>query len=303
MADQGSTPGQLLRRALFSALALQNKALRTVADYAVMRHLAETTIDAGYRISSDRIDCDVPPETLEKLFRHVQAVWSKLGEIEPHFSVLSHPQYMPAAFARHQDAFYASGADEFGAALRRLETLGLIPRRDGRAVEFGCGAGRVTRQLANAFAQVVGYDVSPNLLRLAEERFENQGVRNVDLRRIESVETLAVPPHDFFYSKIVFQHNPPPIAKYFLDLMLGKLNVGGIAFFQLVTAMSDYRFDCDEYLSKMPNIGGKEIHALPQRQAFDIFERCGIVPREVVRDISAPGSNVISTLFVGQRVR
>lgn len=266
-----------------------------------MRTIAYYTIGAGYRIVPGKIDVDVPTKTLEQLFRHIQDVWSMLGDVEPHFSVFSHPQFKPEQFAQHEKTFYDSGATELSAAIERLQTLGIVPNAEGEAVEFGCGVGRVTRHLADRFSKVTGFDVSAGHLALARDYIDREGKDNVKLSRIETAQGFQVPKHDFFYSKIVFQHNPPPVAKYFLDKALKNLRVGGIATFQVITGMANYKFDCGEYLSQIPSLNNQELHALPQHHVFELFRRHGITPLEVVRDGSAPGFHVVSTLFTGRR--
>ena len=46
---------------------------------------------------------------------------------------------------------------------RQLEDLGVTVSR-GRALDFGCGAGRLTRALAARFESVVGVDVADAML-------------------------------------------------------------------------------------------------------------------------------------------
>jgi len=47
-----------------------------------------------------------------------------------------------------------------------------FPRPPARVLDIGCGAGRTTIGLAGRGYQVVGIDLSPNLLALARQRFE-----------------------------------------------------------------------------------------------------------------------------------
>ena len=71
------------------------------------------------------------------------------------------------------DAFFASGEAEIAEVLRLAETLG-YPRQHERALDFGCGVGRLTRALADSFEEAVGLDISAEMVRLARELNEDR---------------------------------------------------------------------------------------------------------------------------------
>jgi ubiquinone/menaquinone biosynthesis C-methylase UbiE len=82
------------------------------------------------------------------------------------------------------------------------------PPKQMKVLEIGCGAGRVTRALAELFGQVCAVDVSGEMV--AEARRALQDLNNVriernngwDLRVLGDIEV------DFAFSTIVFQHIP-----------------------------------------------------------------------------------------------
>jgi hypothetical protein len=53
----------------------------------------------------------------------------------------------------------------------------------------------------------------------------------------------AFEPCDAFYSKIVLQHNPPPLIGYLLRTLIRSLRRGGVGVFQVPTFYAGYRFD------------------------------------------------------------
>jgi SAM-dependent methyltransferase len=79
----------------------------------------------------------------------------------------------------------------------------------GRALDHGCGLGRVTRALASRFDEVVGVDVSPEMVRRAEELHSPAEFPNV---RFQATDGLHLPLEadsvDFLFSYEVFQHLP-----------------------------------------------------------------------------------------------
>ena len=67
-----------------------------------------------------------------------------------------------------REEFLASGEREVAGTLAGLAQAG-IAVRTGRAVDFGCGLGRLSRALADRFDEVVGVDISPEMVARAGE--------------------------------------------------------------------------------------------------------------------------------------
>lgn len=77
-----------------------------------------------------------------------------------------------------------------------------------RVLEIGCGAGRVTRALANLFGEVHAVDVSGEMV--AQARQALQGHPNAHIYQNNGMDLSVVPAlsFDFAFSTIVFQHIP-----------------------------------------------------------------------------------------------
>ena len=77
-----------------------------------------------------------------------------------------------------------------------------------RLLEIGCGTGRMTKHLANIFGEVVGTDVSGEMIRQASERLT--GIGNVELYETNGVDfsMLTDESFDLVLSAYVFQHVP-----------------------------------------------------------------------------------------------
>jgi len=82
---------------------------------------------------------------------------------------------------------------------------GIWPRRM-KVLEIGCGAGRVTRALADLFGQVHGIDVSGEMVRQARQALG--GLPNVFLYQNNGKDLSVLPParsSNFAFSSIVFK--------------------------------------------------------------------------------------------------
>src|SRR5271155_1933478 len=94
------------------------------------------------------------PEVVEKM----RAEWNERASEDANYYV---------AFGRREqddEEFFATGAD----VVRALETeLRRIPNAR-RALEIGCGPGRLMRPMASHFVEIHGIDISDEMIRRAE---------------------------------------------------------------------------------------------------------------------------------------
>jgi SAM-dependent methyltransferase len=157
------------------------------------------------------------------LDRDTDADWRELGASNPYWGVISHPNFLLENLTPERlDEFYASGPfhiDPIVADLARF--VGKPP--SGRALDFGCGVGRLAEAMTAYADEVVGYDISPGMLALARAR---KG-------KATYVDTLPDGPFDWINSFIVFQHIPPERGLEVIGQLLARLAVGGVVSLQL----------------------------------------------------------------------
>ena len=98
-----------------------------------------------------------------------------------------------------------------------------------RALDFGCGVGRLTIPLSAVSKQVVGVDASPSMLREAAKNAKEAGAETIEfLLADDNLSTLGSEGFDFINSFIVFQHIPVDRGYHLLRRLLSLLNEGGI---------------------------------------------------------------------------
>lgn len=160
-----------------------------------------------------------------------QRDWEDLARLDPRWAIVAGDEHR---FGRWDtEAFLETGRVEADKAMRRAERLGR-PVHHRRALEFGCGTGRVTRALAAHFPECVGVDISPRMVE--EARSANSDVPGLSFE-VNAEESLAAFPSggfDLVYSRLVLQHVPGrrAILGYVRELAR-LLAPGGLLLFQL----------------------------------------------------------------------
>src|SRR5829696_4110067 len=102
--------------------------------------------------------------------RRFDAYWDALGRRDP-FSAILIPGTRRAAW--DVEAFFSTGRAD---ALRFIADLTRIAPDAGRlrALDFGCGVGRITRTLADHFESVDGVDVARSMIARARDLNRSQ---------------------------------------------------------------------------------------------------------------------------------
>ena len=157
------------------------------------------------------------------LVRDTDADWRELGASNPYWGVISHPDFQAENITPERiEQFYESGPFHIGPMVADLEKLtGVKP--SGRALDFGCGVGRLAEAMLAYADEVTGVDISPGMLELARARGS----------KVRYVDTIPDEQFDWINSFIVFQHIPPARGEQIFETLLSKLAPGGMISLQL----------------------------------------------------------------------
>ncbi len=172
-----------------------------------------------------------PPADSGDLAR-LHATWRALGEDDPLWAILSRPDKRGGRW--DVDEFFAAGEAEI-AGLDALCAGLARPRARRVALDFGCGAGRLSRALATRYAEVIGVDISPSMIEHA--RRWNAHLTNVHFVEHARPELafLADASVDLVYSVITLQHMPAALQLAYIDEFLRVLAGDGLAVFQIAS--------------------------------------------------------------------
>ncbi len=163
---------------------------------------------------------------LDELQRH----WNEWGRRDPYFAIISRPDRRSNNW--DIDEFLATGVDEIDALLAWLRELG-VAYAHGRALDFGCGVGRLTQALARTFGECDGVDIAPSMVQRANElnRFGEHCRYHVNDR--DDLALFADGTFDLVYSDIVLQHIAPEFSARYVREFTRVLAPGGVVVFQL----------------------------------------------------------------------
>lgn len=164
----------------------------------------------------------------ERLIERMREDWNARAREDAHYWV---------AFGRRgqdEEEFQAT-AHEIARSLElELKRLPKPASEARRALEIGCGPGRLMLPLARHFAEIHGVDISEEMIRLARRRLS--GITNAFAHHAPGSDLSAFPDEhfDFVYSYAVFQHIPAReiVFRYFRQTRR-VLKVGGVARFQV----------------------------------------------------------------------
>lgn len=140
--------------------------------------------------------------------------WEIIAQRDPYFGVVSAPEFRSGAMTPEAlERFYQSGEADIDRVLAWFaQDVGARPST-GRALDIGCGVGRLVCAMAKAMPYVSGYDVSETMIAIARER----APANVELST-----TLPAGPFSWINSYIVFQHIPPDAGLALLETALSR---------------------------------------------------------------------------------
>jgi len=161
--------------------------------------------------------------------QHLQQTWNQLAKKDAMWAVLSGPFASTRKWDR--DVFFRTGVDEIHAVFERLRILGMPSPK--RALDFGCGLGRLTQALATRFESVDGVDISTEMIRKARS-FNRFGDRcRYHLNEKPDLSLFTDRTFDFVYSVITLQHMESSLAAQYIQEFVRVLRVGGVAVFQV----------------------------------------------------------------------
>jgi SAM-dependent methyltransferase len=173
----------------------------------------------------------MPRVSYDDSFDGVRRDWVRLGEEDPLWAVYVAADKRGGRWDPEQ--FLQTGRADVAESVAWLTELGAGPRW-GRALDFGCGAGRLSQALAEHADEVVGVDVSPPMLEVARG-LDDTGRCTFVLNESQDLGQFPAESFDLVYSELVLQHLPRAAIDGYLAEFVRVLRPGGVALLQCTT--------------------------------------------------------------------
>ena len=163
--------------------------------------------------------------------------WEYFGKNDPYFAVATYDKFKSENLTEElKDDFFQLGKDQVDKLWSEIESAfgEFSPKR---ALDFGCGVGRIVVPMAGKADHVTGVDISEHMIGEAVRNCENRGLGNTAFLQTDDFMDQNLEKFDFVHSSIVFQHIEPTAGMTIFRRILSLLDDGGIGALQF--AVSD----------------------------------------------------------------
>jgi ubiquinone/menaquinone biosynthesis C-methylase UbiE len=163
--------------------------------------------------------------------KELQRNWEGLAQADPLWAICTDPGKKDRQWTREE--FFATGRKEVGVVLGYVAGMSVFINRTLPALDFGCGVGRLTRALAEYFPECCGVDISPTMVRMAQEL--NRDLPRCRFLLNEDARLKGLPDNyfGFIYTSIVLQHIAEPYSRKYIEELVRVLKPGGALVFQV----------------------------------------------------------------------
>jgi ubiquinone/menaquinone biosynthesis C-methylase UbiE len=159
----------------------------------------------------------------------LQKHWDEFAKTDPLWSILTWPDKKGNKWQLAE--FLETGAREVQEVMKYVESLGItLPW--GKALDFGCGVGRLTQALACYFDEVCGVDIAATMVELAH-KYNQYGLKcRYYVNASGSLSFFSDDTFDFIYTSYTLQHMQPRYSKNYIKEFLRVLVPHGLLIFQ-----------------------------------------------------------------------
>ena len=232
--------------------------------------------------------------------RELQRNWDNMGRRAPLTAVLT------TRLSWSEKDFFETGKKEIQELINDMESLDQsFPRR--RALDFGCGVGRLTQSLADHYEEVFGVDIAPSMIELAEEMNRHGGRCRYVLNDRDDLRIFGGNHFDLIYSNITLQHMEPRYAFRYIKEFLRVLSRDGLLVFHMPSERTgrntlDYLpRRASAFLQRLILGGAMEMYGAPRNVLTEFIENLGGEVRLIKQSGGAGPSWETYEYFVAKR--
>ena len=158
-------------------------------------------------------------------------VWDRLARYDPLWTVCTDPRKLDSKWTTNE--FFATGVAESETVIAHLTSLNLRINREGKALDFGCGVGRLTQALAREFRECYGIDISSEMIAAARRMANGNANCHFLVNTAPDLAGFEDNAFAFIYCSIVLQHIEPQRIGCYIREFIRLLKPEGILVFQV----------------------------------------------------------------------
>jgi ubiquinone/menaquinone biosynthesis C-methylase UbiE len=159
----------------------------------------------------------------------IQKNWEGFANTDPMWSILTNRNFIHSRW--NKEEFFLTGENDVNNWFSGFEELQHL--KNGAALDFGCGMGRLTQALCNRFISVTGVDISKTMIALANENNKYPNKCSYYLNEHNNLKNFGNNSFDFIVSHITLQHLPKNYIFNYIEEFIRIIKPGGIILFSL----------------------------------------------------------------------
>lgn len=205
-----------------------------------------------------------------------QKLWERYAQKNAEFFILT-TKGVDFSTEEGQKYFFTSGEDF---AEKRLAAVRPYLSKTGRALDIGCGIGRLAFPHARVFGEVYAVDLSQTMLNKLNAAAAARGIENVEtfLPNAAWDEPHSI---DYAYSFLVFQHiEDSSVIESYIVRSAAALAPGGVAQFQFDTRPHSLLYRARNHLPSvlLPSTWRRGVRRIRRKREdlLAIFARAGL---------------------------
>lgn len=175
------------------------------------------------------------------MFENTDKEWETYGAENPYFGVLSNARFLTENLTDEARVdFWQSGVSDIETVFRNIRQHIDPQFLPVRALDFGCGVGRLLFAISTHCEHATGVDVSPSMLAEAKRQAAVKAIHNISFIESSDCRELRENTFCFVHSYIVFQHVHEAKGYAILDKLLASLRSGGIGVLHFTFSNKDF---------------------------------------------------------------
>jgi SAM-dependent methyltransferase len=240
--------------------------------------------------------------------------WNALSRRDPMWAVCSVPG---TRGTWDRATFFSTGEAEVAGIVSGLRDNGLLATTD-RALDFGCGLGRLSRALAETFSEVIGVDISEEMVEQARALNADRPMCRFIVNPTDRLPAIEDASCDLVLSLIALQHVSQRAAiRSYIGEFVRVARPGGAIVFQLPTRVARrVRLHPRRLVQRLAGrVRGRPLlapaliehsmvlNALPEPEVRELLVSCGAELVAVMSDARSGSDAVPSVSYVAKRTR